>query len=85
MNLLTQEEGANLKIGNKVKLFWFSPRKPKGEEVPNRFFDGRIEYLDEIWEDKIIDSLPRESASDGLIVKLKGGDVMFCVNRMQLM
>ena len=84
MNLLTQEEGAALKVGDVVDVAWFTPRKPKGEVEPfSRQWDGRQEWLESVWPNKVVDSEPYLTASDGYAVKLKGNTGFFCVSRMQ--
>ena len=83
MKLLTQEEGALLKPGDVVNVYWFSPRKPKGEEPPSREWDGRQEWVDTVWRNEVIEEGPWETTQDGLGVKLRGRPLTFCVNRME--
>ncbi len=83
MKLLTQEEGARLRPGDKVNVVWFSPRKPKGEEPFSREWDGRQEWVETVWRNEVVDTLPWESTQDGLVVKLGGRMGVYCVNRME--
>ena len=84
MKLLTQEEGAQLKPGDVVNVYWFTPRKPKTEPTPeSREWDGRTEWVENVWREQVVDSEPRMTPSDGWVVKLKRGCLVFCVSRME--
>lgn len=84
MKLLTQEQGAALKAGDSVNVYWFSPRRGKAEpEPPSREWGGRQEWVDEVWANETVDSEPYDSACDGLLVKLKGRTGFFRVDKME--
>lgn len=85
MKLLTQEEAKEkLKPGSVVRVYWFTPRAPKGERVPSRQFDGRQEWVSEVNENRIVDCYPYESTSDGLVVQLRGYMGIYRVDRLEL-
>lgn len=85
MKLLTQEEGSRLEPGDVVNVYWFSPRKPKdGPEPPSREWDGRLEWLSEVWNGEVVASEPRQTANDGVAVVLQRGSNIYCVHRMEL-
>lgn len=83
MNLLTQEQGAQLRPGDLVHVCWFSPRKPKGDEPPSRQWDGRQEWLESVWRDQVVATAPVQTVSDGLAVTLEGRGQLYCVSRME--
>ena len=84
--LLDQETGKQLKPGDVVDVWWFTPRKPKGQtsEPPSRIFEGRQEWLETVWNKQVVLSAPWESTNDGLVTDLLGRHGIYCVNRMVL-
>lgn len=72
MKLLTQEEGAKLRAGDVVNVYWFSPRKPKGEEPPSRQWDGRQEWVSSVDKNQVVKTDARLTANDGWAVTLEG-------------
>ncbi len=83
MNLLTQEQGAQLKVGDVVNVYWFTPRKPKGEEPPSRDWDGRMEWVETVWRNEVVDKDAWLATHDGWAVSLKGRATMFNTHRME--
>ena len=84
MKLISQDEAASLKAGQRVNVYWFSPRAPKGDSVPTREYGGRTEYLESVWKDCVVKDEPYMSASDGWLVLLEGKGNAFCASRMEL-
>lgn len=82
MKLLTQEEGKNLKSGDRVNVHWFTPRCKKGEVPPSRHFDGREEWLESVWLDETVAEAPYLTVSDGWAVKLARRHGFYCVSRL---
>lgn len=84
MKLLTQEEGAQLRVGDVVNVYFFTPRKPKGEvEPPSRFHDGRQEWVSEVWRNKKVTKDAWETTQDGYAVALEGSAVPWLTNHME--
>ncbi len=84
MNLLTQEQGARLKVGDKVNVIWFTPRKPKGEEVASRQWEGRTEWMESVWRGEEVAKDAWLSTHDGYAVTLKGRSQIWLASHMEL-
>lgn len=85
MNLLSQEQGARLRKGDKVNVHFFTPRKPKGDvEPPSRIFDGRQEWVTESWLGRSVTTDAWETTQDGYAVTVEGSWMPWLVNRMEL-
>ncbi len=74
MNLLTKEQALELKPGNRVRVLWFQPRKPKGPEVPSLEWGGRQQWFESAWENQEVAGEPYlpTCEEDGVLVKLTG-------------
>ena len=84
MKLLTQEEGAQLKPGDVVDVYWFTPRKTKGEERPSRWYGEREEWIESVDRGRVVSKAAWESTNDGFVVALEGSPLaIYCVNRME--
>ncbi len=87
MKLLTPEEGKLLKAGDKVNVYWFSPRAPKGEKVPSIQWDGREVFLESVWRNETIAEAYYADTYEveGPLVKLVGRPHQgFSVKKMEL-
>lgn len=85
MKLLSQKEGAQLKTGDSVNVYWFSPRRSKNSDsVPSRQWEGRQEWVDVVWQGETVKTAPQMTPSDGWAVTLEGKFQLYLTSHMEL-
>ena len=87
MKLLTQEEALNLRPGDKVNVFFFTPRRPKENPGESLQWDGREVWVECIWcNEEVDDYPPRKHCSEdcGVSVKLKNRMPLWNARKMEL-
>ena len=75
-----------LKKGDKVRVYHFTPRKPKVNPGESVQWEGREQWFESAWLNETVDSLPclPTHPEDGVHVKLKGRMLFWNARKMEL-
>lgn len=87
MKLLTEEQALALKPGDKVNVYWFTPRKPKENPGESLQWDGREVWVDSVWRNEVVgDYVPRKHCSEdcGVVVTLERHTLLWNARKMEL-
>ena len=86
MKLLTEEQALALKPGDRVNVYFFTPRRPSANPGEPLQWDGREVWFESVWFGEEVASQPHKHCSEdcGVVVKLTGRTPIWNARKMEL-